>query len=65
MNYKLIAVFGLLAGCSTTKEVQRPTTPEPACKLVNRKVMGPMLKLTYQCGEQKDVIYRYIGEKGV
>ena len=38
---------------------------QPTCELIDRKVMGPMLKLIYQCGENKDIIYRYVGDKDV
>lgn len=36
---------------------------QPMCELVERKEMGPMLKLTYKCGPNQDVIYRYVGDK--
>ena len=38
---------------------------QPTCVLINRKAIGPILKLTYQCGENNDIIYRYVGDKDV
>jgi hypothetical protein len=36
---------------------------QPTCQLTDRKEMGNMLKLTYQCGPDKDLVYRYQGAK--